>query len=567
MRATRQAWTRGAMTTAPANITTVPPRPPRVAPNERPLGWVPSAGSASLAAPQLEALAALLAGVADKHPLILLTGDAGTGKTTLARGLLERLDPDRNALGGMFGPYGEGEALGAHTVQNFAVRPPRPGANFLSLEDFLGQGTSGGREAVLVLDEAQALDTTALAQLRHLVASRADRRLLLQVVLVCVQIPPAVDAWVRDSELVSIGARIHLRRLRHAETRDLVLRRLQSRAQAPLPAFSPEALMAIHDCSAGVMRRASQLCDRILMWLALEGVRDVSAQVVHAVDAQISGEWSGLKSDEPRPAASADVEPLTSAQSDLPAQTSPAPGPRAPAPDARLASVRSPSRGFTLPFASARAPAAGLAPPTDAPSPARTDIAANPKAAGPAVGPPVAAERDAKAGHLLSAGPRAGRRPTKRLMGLLLGLAVLGGLALQWPRQAPEHTPGPQRAAIGSTVQIEGEARPQTQAPAPVTTAPAAAPEALPTPSPPSRPVSSPPPPERAAPGAGPTEPPPPMPTSARCSGPVEALGLCAVAAPAQPATPASPTTDAPPASARPTCTAERAALGLCDTP
>jgi general secretion pathway protein A len=487
--------------------------PARIVPSDLPFKFSPHSGSFHLAAPQQEALAALHAGLTGNDPFILLTGDAGTGKTTVARSLLERLDPDRYALGGMFGPYAEGDPLLAHPVQDFAVRPPRHGEGFLTLEGFFARCESRGREAVLVIDEAQALDSIALGQLWHMVAPPADRRTLLQVVLVAAHVPAAVDELARSGQGLPIGARIHLRRLREAETRDFVLDRLRSGGWSGLPAFGPDALRAIHERSAGVLRRASLLCDRILMWLELEGVRDVSAQVVHAVDTQIRGEWSGLKSEE---TAARTPEPRTAAEADVPH-----------------------------------------------PTPVQADFAAPTPAVAPAAAAPNAA-----AWHPLLAVARQGRLPTKALVGvLLLGLVLLVGLVMQWVLRAPPLAPASQRTTSGSVVPMAGPSLPQTPGQQSVT-APAAAPARLPATPPPSR-LSSRPPPTPTAARRGSLAV-PAVPTTraeAACSGTADALGLCAAAAPPQPKAAAAPTPAVSPISAPPACTPERAALGLCDAP
>jgi len=566
--------------------------PARVASSVLPK-FAPDSGSFTLAVPQWEALAALHAGVVGNLPFLLLTGDAGTGKTTVARGLLERLDPDRYALGGMFGPYGEGDALLAHMVQDFAVQPHRSGDNFLTLKDFLGRCGSGGREAVLVIDEAQALDAVALRQLWHLVAPPADRRPLLQLVLVGVQVPAAVEELACGSEWLPIGARIHLRRMREAETRDFVLHQLRCGGWAGLPAFGPDALIAIHERSAGVVRRASLLCDRILMWLELEGVRDVSAQVVHAVDTQVRGEWSELKSEEsaaqtvePRTAAWAGVPHLTAVRTATPAPTAQATASPGEHPTvARLASAHSSTRGLAPPsdettatsrqiapppearLASAHPPTPGLAPPSDAPPHAPVGIQADLKAAQPAVEPPPAAAPNAETWHRLLAMARQGRIPMKLFAGLLLlGLAVLVGLAMQWALRAPPFAPASHRATSGSTVQMPDRPLPQTQGQQPVIATPAAPSAALPATSPPPRLLSRPPPATTTAPRADLAAPSAPTPAPAGCGGTAVALGLCAVAISPQPEAPAEPTTAAPRVSA-PACAPERVALGLCDAP
>ena len=228
-----------------------------------------------LATPLREAVANLRAGLEGDDPFLLLTGHAGTGKTTVARRLLEELDPQQYALGGIFGPSGDGDALLSLVVQDFGVQSPGLGDLILTLKHFLQRWINTNREAVLVIDEAQALDAAALRQLWQLATPPAGERPRLHVVLVAQRLPDAVTELIRGGRTPPIGTRCHLRPLVAAETREFVLNRLRSASATGQPAFSNEALDAIHERSGGVPRRISMLCDRILMFLAMEGRREV----------------------------------------------------------------------------------------------------------------------------------------------------------------------------------------------------------------------------------------------------------------------------------------------------
>jgi general secretion pathway protein A len=245
-----------------------------------------------LVKPLREALATLRLGLARGDPFLLLTGSAGTGKTTIVHRLLETLDPERYVLGGVFAPR-QGEELWNLVVQDFGVRPPRPGASFLTLAQFLQRRNNAVREGVLVIDEAQALDAAALRELWQLAVPAAGGRPRLQVILVAQQLPPVVAELIQGGRAPPIGTRCDLRPLEAAETREFVRSRLGGGDAMSQLSFTDPALLAIHERSRGVLRRLGVLCDRIGMQLASQGRHEVSAEVVAIVDAQLRGEWSG----------------------------------------------------------------------------------------------------------------------------------------------------------------------------------------------------------------------------------------------------------------------------------
>jgi general secretion pathway protein A len=477
------------------------------------------AGADFLATPLREAVVMLRAGLAREDPLLLLTGHAGVGKTTVARRLLEELDAQRYALGGIFGSYGEGDALMSLVVQDLGVRPQRAGDAFLTLEQFLRRSDNAGREAVLLIDEAHALDADALRQLWQLAAPPAGGRPRLQVVLVAQQLPDAVTELTRSGRTPPIGTRCHLRPLEMAETRELVLNRIRSRGGTGQPAFSNEALDAIHERSGGVLRRINLLCDRICMSLAMEGRHEVSAQVVAAVDAQLRGELRGpgLPVQEPVPGVVRVAGPVsTYDEQPYPSATTPSD----PNDDER-----------------ATAPAG-----TGAPG------AISWRTQWPAL--------------------RRGRWPGVLLGGMLplVSFALLA-LAMAWFFRAKLPAPAGDPAAEVSAVQMPDNAMARAQGQRSAVAAPAASAMASTAAAPRSE---SGPPPQAATPAVPATAPATaqsPPPTSVPCSGPADTLGLCAAATAALPVARVEDTGPIAPRTEPASCMPARAALGLCDAP
>jgi general secretion pathway protein A len=536
------------MTATAAHISDVRMNPVRRGTSDLPHRVATDPEVSFLAKPLREAVANLRAGLARNEPFLLLTGHAGAGKTTVARRMLEELDPRQYALGGIFCPSSDGDALLSLIVQDFGVQSPGLGDLFLTLEQFVQHWISTDREAVLVIDEAQALDVAALRQLWQLVAPAAGGRRRLHVVLVAQQLPQAVTELIRDGRTPPIiGTRCHLRPLVAAETREFVLNRLRRAGATGQPAFGDEALDAIHERSGGVPRRISMLCDRILMFLAMEGRRGVGAQVVAAVDAQLRSEWSGSGLSVPEPLRTVDRD-LSSA-----ARTTPT-------------KVETPT-GDEL--AAAHSAAARSVSPSDARS--------HPSA-GTQSEPTATARESALAGTIspLSWGThwpalRQGRLPARLLaaMLLLVFVALLLGLAVPWLLRATVPAPTRDLAAQGTSMQVPDKANPRAEGQQPTRASPAASVVASTAASTLSEPGTLPSTPSAADPPPAPATAQTVTPASAACNGPADTLGLCDAATAAPVGARAEGSASAPVAARPqpPSCIGERAALGLCDSP
>lgn len=255
-----------------------------------------------------EALAHLLYGVQGGGGFVLLTGEIGAGKTTVSRCFLEQV-PEGCRVAYVFNPKQTVDELLWTIAQEFGVQIPgqvpgqvpsagagdriEGGSKALvdALNRFLLQVHAQGGQAVLVIDEAQALSAEVLEQLRLLTNLETSERKLLQIVLIG---QPELRAMVASPGLEQLAqrviARYHLGPLSAPDTARYVQHRLSVAGLAgPLP-FDAAALKRVHERSRGVPRRINLLCDRALLGAYATGRRTVDAGIVERAAAEVDGE-------------------------------------------------------------------------------------------------------------------------------------------------------------------------------------------------------------------------------------------------------------------------------------
>ncbi|MEP6825684.1 MAG: AAA family ATPase [Ramlibacter sp.] len=219
-----------------------------------------------------EALAHLLYGLGGGGGFVLLTGEIGTGKTTVCRLFLEQVPPDCN-VAYIFNPKLTVTELLQSICDEFGIAvqhrdllPPTVKDYLDPLNAFLLQAHANGRNNVLIIDEAQNLSSDVLEQLRLLTNLETSERKLLQIILIG---QPELRTMLQRPELEQLAqrviARYHLNALSASETQQYIQHRLEvSGLNRALP-FDRGALRRIHALSRGVPRRINLLCDRALL--------------------------------------------------------------------------------------------------------------------------------------------------------------------------------------------------------------------------------------------------------------------------------------------------------------
>ena len=238
------------------------------------------------------AIATLSGGLDADDEFMALTGDVGVGKTMVARRLLRELDAHRFAVAEVIGARLE---LG-DVLENVAAAfgPPGPVSSGGPLARLRDVRQRDGREAVLVVDEAEDLGADTLHSLNELASVRLDDRGGFHVCLVSSHLPTGLQELRRRGEALPIGVACDLASLDAEDTRAYVLRRLQRAGWTGRPAFDVSSTQEIHACCQGNPARINLLCGRLLLHLSMtRSGDDVRVELVRAIDAQLKAEVSG----------------------------------------------------------------------------------------------------------------------------------------------------------------------------------------------------------------------------------------------------------------------------------
>ncbi len=249
----------------------------------RPFSITPDPRYLYLSERHREALAHLLYGVGEGGGFVLLTGEVGTGKTTLCRTLLEQLPADVD-LALILNPRLDAVELVAAICDELEVAYPAGSTSLKMLvavlNDFLLQNHAAGRRTVLVIDEAQNLAPEVLEQVRLLTNLETAEIKLLEIVLIG---QPELRRLLARDDLRQLAQRItaryHLEPLSREETTAYVRHRLQV-AGVERPLFSSGALRALYRLSGGVPRLLNIICDRALLGAYVEERSRVDGKIL-----------------------------------------------------------------------------------------------------------------------------------------------------------------------------------------------------------------------------------------------------------------------------------------------
>lgn len=237
-----------------------------------------------------ESLACLQYGIATRKGFVVLTGEVGTGKSTLLKAVLRTFSSSRVSTAYVFNPRMGILDFLEFTLTDFGLAPRArtKSGMLIQLNTWLIEQFGGGRICVLVVDEAQNLSRELLEEIRLLTNLETSSQKLLQIVL---SGQPELETTLSDASLRQLRQRIALwtktRALTHAETHAYVAERLRI-AGATEPIFSPGAMDSIYRHSAGIPRVINQLCENALISAYVEQTKPVQGRIVDGVAAELA---------------------------------------------------------------------------------------------------------------------------------------------------------------------------------------------------------------------------------------------------------------------------------------
>lgn len=249
-----------------------------------------------------EALAHLVYGFETDGGFVLLSGEVGTGKTTISRCLLEQL-PENSSVAMVLNPKVSALELLATICDELHIEYPEGNTSLKTFIDcinkFLLENNSQGRKTVVILEEAQNLEMEVLEQLRLLTNLETNQRKLLQIIMIG---QPELLQLLARPELRQleqrITARYHLLPLSKKDTIDYVKHRLEV-AGVKEPVFSYPLLKKIYNYTGGIPRKINLLCDRAMLGAYVQNQKHIDRKILTRAAKEVFGAAMEVKSNKP----------------------------------------------------------------------------------------------------------------------------------------------------------------------------------------------------------------------------------------------------------------------------
>ena len=238
--------------------------------------------------------------------LVMITGRAGTGKTTLALDLMASLSQNRYVIGHLVSSQLEGGDLLRMVAYAFGlpVHEEQKAHLLMQLMAFLAKQHQAGMRSVLIIDEAQSLAPSALHELRRLSDLQHENHPLLQIVLLGQE---RLRETIRAPEMEPIQQRLlvacHMAPLGPEDTIQYVRHRLEQAGWRGDPGFEPGVLPVVHGFSEGIPRRINLICSRLMLYAFLAESHTITPQDAHAVIQELGeaelANWRDDEEEEP----------------------------------------------------------------------------------------------------------------------------------------------------------------------------------------------------------------------------------------------------------------------------
>jgi general secretion pathway protein A len=235
---------------------------------EKPFNITPDPKFVYLSENHKEALAHLKYAIREEKGFSVITGEVGTGKTTLVHTLLNKIDGNvRTAY--IFNPVMDPDDFLNYICEDLGIKTDgvkSRGQNLTLLHNFLLTCYTQNERVFLIIDEAQSLDTNLLEEVRLLTNLETSKNKLLHVILLG---QPELNKTLADERFRALKQRVsvryHLNTLKYADTREYILFRMKRAGARNLSVFDEGAIKAIYKYSKGIPRVINILCDNALL--------------------------------------------------------------------------------------------------------------------------------------------------------------------------------------------------------------------------------------------------------------------------------------------------------------
>lgn len=261
---------------------------------ERPFSLTPNPRYVFYSARYREASDELFYGIERKEGFMLLTGWPGTGKTTLCRELLDKLEPGKHRSALVFNPFLNGVEMLQALLTEFGVHFPLGASRndlLNALNKFLLEQLGHGRTCVAVFDEAQHMSTEFLEQIRVLSNLETTEEKLIQIVLVG---QPELLFKIKMPGMAQLDQRVSVRssltHLNLDETKRYIYHRLEVAGARGRVELTDRAIANIYRSSQGIPRRVNAICDQTLLAGYVDRTRNLGVHQVKQAIASLRGD-------------------------------------------------------------------------------------------------------------------------------------------------------------------------------------------------------------------------------------------------------------------------------------
>ncbi len=260
-----------------------------------------------------KAMAYLHYGLKQAEGFIVITGPIGSGKTMVIGQLLDQLNATNIIAAQLLTSNIAPEELLDHMLSAFRIEPEGEGrtGKLEAFEDYLFDQLNRGRRVLLIMDEAQNLPFETLEELRMLSNIDYDGTPLFQVFLVG---QPEFRDIMQSQRLEQLRQRViasyHLENLDLEETREYILHRLTVAGWDKDPTFTDSGFEAVFEETGGRPRRINTVCNRIMLYCALEDEHEVTAEIAKSVIAELHEEELDARDAKPEPQQAEAMPPV-----------------------------------------------------------------------------------------------------------------------------------------------------------------------------------------------------------------------------------------------------------------